>query len=81
MERIAMFASVIAYGVLFVVALLVAGVALEKPHVIALAVLVAGGSYLTQALAAIERLPSAVILALWAATVALGLWAAVLVVL
>lgn len=88
------FLAVIAYGIVFVATLLVAGVALGKPSVIGIAVLVAGGSYLTQAISGLSGELSGMdgygrtalvlwcaALALWVATLALGLTGAIMVVL
>jgi hypothetical protein len=85
-EHVSMFCSVIAYGIAYIAALLVAGVALGDPLVIGVAVLTAGGSYLTQALGSLVLfyplpLLRTISMVLWAATVALGLWGATLVVL
>lgn len=81
----ALFASTIAYGIVFLALLLAGGIAIDKPAVVKLAVLAAGGSYLTQAVGATALASDSTALgrvatALWAATIVLGLWAAILLV-
>lgn len=78
------FAGVIAYGLAFIATLVAAGAILGRPELVLCAVLVAGGSYATQALTGLAASVGGAAIGwatfiIWVATILVGVVSAILV--